>query len=143
MEKQTYYRAQDIEGKWLYGLVFGSLIFHQLVHDEYTQEIIQTNTIGEFVYKNSKGKPLFTGDVLFEEIEQDEGDVRLFYVLVWLPERLCYSVLEMGEYIAHKLQGAPLDEGEYYQLLPEELDKYHYKGTIYDKNFGDWLSGPA
>jgi hypothetical protein len=46
---------------------------------------------------NAKGKPIYEGDMYFEEIEEDEGDERIFYVVTWLKEWAMYTLLEAVE----------------------------------------------
>lgn len=138
--KEPLFRAQCARtGKWIYGMITHTK--NAIQSPKGSRLAIVRGTIGEYVI--TAGKDRFTGDVFFEEVEHDEGDVVIYSVLVWLPDRFKYTLLGLGEYLAVFEHGGNLDETEIYDLYPEDFDKLHYKGTIYDPGFSDLCSGPV
>lgn len=137
--KKPLYRAKCLRtGKWIYGALTPSK--KAIAEDKGSRLLIDPETIGEYVFTH-KGKDRFTGDVFFEEVEQDEGDRRLFTVLVWLPDHFCYTLLHISDYFLCFVHNGVLDEDEHYGLSEEDIELVHYKGTIFDQDFKDLLNG--
>ena len=79
---------------------------------------------------------VYQDDVLYDEIEHDHGDERLFYVITWINERASFAFLtaqERKDYDEQGLSAIDRDfEGFYYELDQDSLDKMHLKGNIHD-----------
>lgn len=83
--------------------------------------------------KDKTGKCVNVGDMYFEETEIDEGDIRIYYVVKWIPERAMYTMLAIGELEEYENCGADaLDESSRNTYVMDEkiFDHYHYKGNV-------------
>lgn len=77
-----------------------------------------------------KGREVFEGDVLFEEIEDDEGDVRVYFIVVWIEETSSFGLLCDFEYIDY--EDGRLEELDLQELSGlQSINKLHYAGNIF------------
>lgn len=83
--------------------------------------------------RTNMGWNVFQNDVFFEEIEYDEGDHRIYYIVTWVYEWARFVLLENFAYIDYMNVGIDaLDEDERYDFTKKELSKMHYAGNIID-----------
>jgi len=87
--------------------------------------------------KDGEGREIFESDIYYDEIEEDHGDRRIFYVITWIKERAAFACLSCddGEYQSYQQVGIGAIErsfeGFYYELCEESMKKMHYKGNIH------------
>ena len=88
----------------------------------------------QFTGKYGFGKrELYEGDIVFYEETHDEGDVRYYLVIVWIPEWCMFASLHMSEYKDFLIDGyAVLDETMFWTYTLENSEDYHFAGTIHE-----------
>ena len=78
---------------------------------------------------------IFEGDVKRDEIEEESGDVRMWYVCVWIQEWSRFAWLLIGgEYEEYLAEGADVLDGsmeESYGVFAEEMDSTVIVGNIW------------
>lgn len=139
--KNPIFKAKSVSsGEWVYGNFIHSKRFAGLanefrIYDQDTgvEHDIDPDTLcmatGMKKYKNQDY--IFQNDVFFEEIEYDEGDHRIYYVVTWVDEWARFVLLENFVYIGYIHHGIEaLDPDERYDFTKEELSKMHYAGNI-------------
>lgn len=82
--------------------------------------------------KDAKDKPVFVGDMYFEETEDDNGDTRVFFVITWIKEWAQYVALAIGEIADYEDNGVTnLDEDRpTFRLTADEFSHWHFKGNV-------------
>jgi len=138
MKRETEFRGLNSKTKeWEFGyMVIDEDGTHHIVSSHgksYSWNEVDEETVGLFIgFKDQKGRKIFEGDIYFQEVEQNEGDVRIYSVMVWLEDRCLFTFLTKGEYIAFE-DDAPvyLDEFETYEFSRSDLKYLHYAGNIH------------
>ena len=80
--------------------------------------------------KDEKGREIYDGDVYFNEIEQEDGDVRLYYICKWINE--------WGRFVWLHLPGELMDyeDNGVENFVEYEFDfdakRMHYAGNIHE-----------
>lgn len=78
--------------------------------------------------KSIKGNELYENDIVFEEIEEDDGDRRIYFIVKWIEELAVFTFLHYHEFVGYEDNGVKtLDDCEYYDLSDSE--RMHYKGN--------------
>lgn len=95
---------------------------------------VDPETVGQFTgIFDQKGGQVFEGDIFFEEIETEEGDIRMYCVVVWLTTKGGFATLNKGEYNEWLGIGDEcLDPSEYYEIDQKGIQKMQYAGNIHD-----------
>ncbi len=76
-----------------------------------------------------KGNEVYDGTIVFDEVAEESGDVRYYYVCVWIKEWCAYTFLSYGELLAYEDNGIEsFDRAWPYNL--EGSEKMHYAGHI-------------
>lgn len=147
MSRTILFRGKRLDsGEWVTGSYVHDIewakysIFQQELRGAFYRLVeysVKPETVGEFTgFKLRSGKYLFENDILFDEIEEDEGDRRIFYVVTWVKERGAFALLDTAEYTEYKENG--IDgisrnfEGFYYELDRASILRMHYAGNLHD-----------
>lgn len=143
--KNPIFKAKSVSsGEWVYGNYIESRRFNGWscefrIHDSGTsteydihRETLCTGTGIEHDIINE----VFENDMFFEEIEYDEGDHRIYYVVTWVDEWARFVLLENFAYVDYVHHGVEvLDQDERYDFTKEVLSKMHYAGNIIDNKY--------
>lgn len=112
--------------------------FHKSPYIPY-KYLIHPETFSQFIGKEIKGRKIFGGDIVFEEIEMDEGDKRTYFVVTWIEELSMFALLNTeGEYWDYMTTA--FTSFEYFmeshftmnELTIRGVEKMHYAGNIHD-----------
>ncbi len=142
MTREILFRAKSVSSnQWVYGNYIHSKRFagwsnEHRIHNQETglESDVYPETVGQFTgVFDRKGRQVFEGDIFFEEVKTDEGDVRMYCVVVWLPTKAGFATLNRGEYLAWTDLGDEcLDPSEYYEIDQKGILRMHYAGNIHD-----------
>lgn len=93
------------------------------------------STVGMWTgFQDAKGREVYPGDKYFEEIEQDEGDERTWFTMMWIKEWAMFAFLSDGELLDYEDNGVDgLDDSmrNSFILTQADLNKLHYTGNIH------------
>jgi len=93
---------------------------------------INPSTVCQYTGKNNyKGQHLFENDLVFSEIEEERGDIRIYFAVIWIKEWAGFIFLSYEEFCDYKDNGVQALENDYYSL--ESAEKMHYAGNILNK----------
>lgn len=136
----TIYKAKTVKsplfnaGEWFGGYFFKDLwkgeIRSFIKNSELDVEVDETTLCMYTGKKTDKGKEIYSGDICFEEVEEDDGDRRIYFVCVWIHEWSRFIWLSAAEYDDYINEGVQaLEENDYYGL---DMNKMHYAGNVFD-----------
>ena len=150
--QEILFKAKKIaDNKWVEGLLHynAAKCCHQIV--EFVQHgptmsepagnqfnlfhDILISTLCEYTGKvDGKGRRIFENDIYFEEIEEDKGDKRLFYICTWIKEAARFVWLSPNEYFLYNVSGlGNIDTEGMENTFSLEVDpRLHYKGPAID-----------
>ena len=140
MKREIKFRAlKSHEGRfiWIYGLLIydtdGQTPMIQAVNP-FNPSLFYTCMVGtecQFTgLKDEKDREIYDGDIYFDEIEEDDGDVRLYYVCKWIDEWARFVWLNVdGELQDYEDNGVE-NFIDYNFVL--ETKRMHYAGNIYE-----------
>lgn len=102
-------------------------------HDEsYPEEYKQNKLIVPTGRKLNKGQDLFEYDIVFDEIEEEDGDRRLYYVCKYIPEWGKFVFLTYGEHLLYEdcgIGSEGLEDDGTFSI--EWSENYHYAGNYF------------
>lgn len=135
MLRPIKFKGKKFSGNWIEGFYFFNKDndHHYINSNDHLQEI-NPETRSQFTGKTTcKSNELFENDIVFNEIEKDEGDLRIYYVCKWIPEWARFVFLSYGELFQYEDYGINrpgLEDDGTFGL--ENSEKMHYAGNIFD-----------
>src|SRR6056297_283148 len=94
--REIKFKAKSIligsEGKWVEGYYYkdhkrNSVIYCPNMPDGWFSHDIDPETLCQYTGKKTiKGNELFENDLVFEEIENGDGDRRIYFICKWIEE---------------------------------------------------------
>lgn len=125
------------EGQWVEGYYYKNykgkdIIYSSEMINGWFSHPINPETLCQYTGKKTiKGNDLFENDIVFEEIEEESGDRRIYFVCKWIEEWGGFTFLLLHELFDYEDNGIKgLDEQEYYNI--EDAEKLHYAGNYID-----------
>lgn len=93
---------------------------------------IDYNTIGQYIGLKKGERKIYSGDILFDEVENDTGDERHYFVIMWLKEKCSFVFMDYGDTVTN-WQKFEEDLWHDYpvQVDQNNLDKMHYAGNYF------------
>lgn len=134
MSRTIEFKAKD---KFTHEWIHGDLLQYMpkevdLVNSKGTFEV-DPETISQYSGTHCYAeRKVYEHDIVFEEIGEDEGDKRLYYVVTYLEEFGCFALLNYYQYIDYTINGTEffnLNEEDYSMFGIEEM---HYGGNYFD-----------
>lgn len=139
----TKYKAKTVQiplfnaGEWFDGYFYKDLCGGEMKSFIKNIELdveVNENTLCVYTGKNTdKGKEIYSGDIVFEEIEEDESDKRIYFVCTWITEWSMFVLLSIEEYMDYADYPDDFfgenDRSDWFELDMKEM---HYAGNIYD-----------
>lgn len=134
---QCFGTDKDKSKYFIYKTGFADWNIPRLVNKiEINQETICRNTGLLKKINNKRTINIFENDLFFEEIEEEGGDVRLFFIVTWIQEKASFALLTLGETFLYENQGLEgiieNFESFRFEVDQESIDKLHYKGSRFD-----------
>lgn len=105
---------------------------------EILKERQSENPVHETGLKTKAGHEVVEYDILFEEVELDEGDKRVFFMCIWIKELAAFQLLDTGALFNYlTMPFTDFLEAEYQELSLENmlgLERMHFLGSAFDGN---------
>jgi len=133
--KTILFAGKDCFGNWQYGsLLHSEGDENYFIHNSICQVKVDPETVCQFTGKHmAKGNKVFNGTIAFTEVEEDEGDRRIYVVCVWIEEWSMFAFLTVEEYKNYLENGfESIDEPMFWTYNLQDSEKYHYAGNIFD-----------
>lgn len=78
-------------------------------------------------------RELYEGDIVFEEVEHEHGDERIYFVCIWIDEWSRFVLLNTYEYIDYRDNGIDVLEDD--GTFGLDCKSCHYGGNIYENAY--------
>ena len=141
MSRSIKFKAKSVlkgsEGKWVTGYYFVDYkgienIYDPNMVDGWFSHPIDPKTLCQFTGKTScKGNEIFENCIVFDEVAEENGDMRYYYVCKWIEEVAGFAFLALHELYDYEEGGyKKLDQQSPYTLDDSEI--YHYTGNYID-----------
>lgn len=134
MNRTIEFKAKD---KYTRQWIQGDLLQHMpgeivLVNNEGTHAI-DDETMSQFSGTHCYAeRKVFENDILFEEIETDLGDQRVYYVVTYIEEWGRFALLDYYQYNDYIINGIEFFNDEEIDYSMFGVEKMHYAGNYFD-----------
>lgn len=128
-------KGKTLIGEWIEGYYIydDQLETHNIYKRGSFFEISPTSLCRCTGRKSIKGRPLFENDIVFDEVAEDYGDRRIYYVCKWINEWSKFVFLSYGELYQYEDGGVGKDglqdDGTF---SIDSAENYHYAGNYID-----------
>lgn len=133
MTRVIEFKAKDRHTKqWITGDVQHISDVIVLVNKDGSHEI-EESTLSENTGTACYGdRPVFEHDLVFEEVEHEYGDERMYYVVTYIIEWGRFALLDYYEYNDYVLNGIEYyaEEEAMYSMIG--IEQMHYAGNYFD-----------
>ncbi len=110
-----------------------SVNIHLSTHRNIAWFQVKPETVGQYIGLKKGERKIYDGDILFDEIEGDNGDERHYFVVRWLKEKCSFVFMDYADTVTNwEKFKEDLWHDWPVQVDQEHLDAMHYAGNIHE-----------